>query len=198
MLAHERATSPLFQASAFAFRSFPLLLRLPLAFAPSGNKRHHHHHQPERVPGVPVPLTLRRNGMGTGTGWRREVMRFAVPLLFLFRHLTCSQATSPFGRGRRSRFLPASAGSCHYADHAQLGAAPQSSAAQPQVSGPQDASQQGVSQIFSPLRVINVIIIVNATWVQEAPGPLLSWPRSHTSCPGITDHCPAASPRLRC
>ena len=31
------------QASAFAFRSFPLLLRLPLAFAPSGNKRHHHH-----------------------------------------------------------------------------------------------------------------------------------------------------------
>ena len=42
VLAHERATSPLFQASAFAFRSFPLLLRLPLAFAPSGNKRHHH------------------------------------------------------------------------------------------------------------------------------------------------------------
>ena len=39
---HERATSPLFQASAFAFRSFPLLLRLPLAFAPPGNKRHHH------------------------------------------------------------------------------------------------------------------------------------------------------------
>ena len=45
VLAHERATSPLFQASAFPFRSFPLLLRLPLAFAPSGNKRHHHHHQ---------------------------------------------------------------------------------------------------------------------------------------------------------
>ena len=44
VLAHERATSTLFQASAFAFRSFPLLLRLPLAFAPSGNKRHHHHH----------------------------------------------------------------------------------------------------------------------------------------------------------
>ena len=42
VLAHERATSPLFQASAFAFRSFPLLLRLPLAFAPSGNKRLHH------------------------------------------------------------------------------------------------------------------------------------------------------------
>ena len=35
--------SPLYQASAFAFRSFPLLLRLPLAFAPSGNKRLHHH-----------------------------------------------------------------------------------------------------------------------------------------------------------
>ena len=33
----------LFQASAFAFRSFPLLLRPPLAFAPSSNKRHHHH-----------------------------------------------------------------------------------------------------------------------------------------------------------
>ena len=32
---------------AFAFRSFPpspLLIRLPLAFAPLGNKRHHHHH----------------------------------------------------------------------------------------------------------------------------------------------------------
>ena len=28
-LAHERATSPLFQASAFAFRSFPLLIHLP-------------------------------------------------------------------------------------------------------------------------------------------------------------------------
>ena len=27
-----------------AFRSFPLLLRPPLAFAPSSNKRHHHHH----------------------------------------------------------------------------------------------------------------------------------------------------------
>ena len=42
-LAHERATSPLFKASAFAFRSFPLLIRLPLAFAPLGNKGHHHH-----------------------------------------------------------------------------------------------------------------------------------------------------------
>ena len=42
-LAHERATSPLFKASAFAFRSFPLLIRLPSAFAPLGNKRHHHH-----------------------------------------------------------------------------------------------------------------------------------------------------------
>ena len=42
VLAHERATSPLSQASAFAFRSFPLLLRPPLAFAPSGNKRLHH------------------------------------------------------------------------------------------------------------------------------------------------------------
>ena len=41
-LAHERATSPLFKASAFAFRSFPLLLCLPSAFAPLGNKRHHH------------------------------------------------------------------------------------------------------------------------------------------------------------
>ena len=41
-LAHERATSPLFKASAFAFRSFPLLIRLPSAFAPLGNKRHHH------------------------------------------------------------------------------------------------------------------------------------------------------------
>ena len=41
-LAHERATSPLFKASAFAFRSFPLLIRLPLAFAPLGNKRHLH------------------------------------------------------------------------------------------------------------------------------------------------------------
>ena len=40
-LAHERATSPLFKASAFAFRSFPLLIRLPSAFAPLGNKRHH-------------------------------------------------------------------------------------------------------------------------------------------------------------
>ena len=28
-LAHERATSPLFKASAFAFRSFPLLIHLP-------------------------------------------------------------------------------------------------------------------------------------------------------------------------
>ena len=36
--------APFLQASAFAFRSFPLLFRLPLAFAPSGNKRHHHHH----------------------------------------------------------------------------------------------------------------------------------------------------------
>ena len=36
--------APFLQASAFAFRSFPLLLRLPLAFAPLGNKRHHHHH----------------------------------------------------------------------------------------------------------------------------------------------------------
>ena len=34
----------LFQATAFAFRSFPPLLRPPLAFAPSSNKRHHHHH----------------------------------------------------------------------------------------------------------------------------------------------------------
>ena len=34
--------APFLQASAFAFRSFPLLFRLPLAFAPSGNKRHHH------------------------------------------------------------------------------------------------------------------------------------------------------------
>ena len=42
VLAHERATSPLFQATAFAFRSFPPLLRPPLAFAPSSNKRHHH------------------------------------------------------------------------------------------------------------------------------------------------------------
>ena len=42
-LAHERATSPLFKASAFAFRSFPLLIRLPSAFAPLSNKRHHHH-----------------------------------------------------------------------------------------------------------------------------------------------------------
>ena len=41
-LAHERATSPLFKASAFAFRSFPLLICLPSAFAPLGNKRHHH------------------------------------------------------------------------------------------------------------------------------------------------------------
>ena len=39
---HERATSPLLKASAFAFRSFPLLIRLPSAFAPLGNKRHHH------------------------------------------------------------------------------------------------------------------------------------------------------------
>ena len=43
-LAHERASSPLFKASAFAFRSFPLLICLPSAFAPLGNKRHHHHH----------------------------------------------------------------------------------------------------------------------------------------------------------
>jgi len=42
-LAHERATGPLFKASAFAFRSFPLLICLPSAFAPLGNKRHHHH-----------------------------------------------------------------------------------------------------------------------------------------------------------
>ena len=35
--------APFLQASAFAFRSFPLLFRLPLAFAPLGNKRHHHH-----------------------------------------------------------------------------------------------------------------------------------------------------------
>ena len=34
--------APFLQASAFAFRSFPLLFRLPLAFAPLGNKRHHH------------------------------------------------------------------------------------------------------------------------------------------------------------
>ena len=32
----------IFKASAFAFRSFPLLIRLPSAFAPLGNKRHHH------------------------------------------------------------------------------------------------------------------------------------------------------------
>ena len=31
--------SPLFKASAFAFRSFPLLICLPSAFAPLGNKR---------------------------------------------------------------------------------------------------------------------------------------------------------------
>ena len=37
--------APFLQASAFAFRSFPLLFRLPLAFAPLGNKRHHHHQQ---------------------------------------------------------------------------------------------------------------------------------------------------------
>ena len=36
--------APFLQASTFAFRSFPLLFRLPLAFAPLGNKRHHHHH----------------------------------------------------------------------------------------------------------------------------------------------------------
>ena len=41
-LAHERATSPLFKASAFAFRSFTLLIRLPSAFAPLGDKRRHH------------------------------------------------------------------------------------------------------------------------------------------------------------
>ena len=40
--------SPLFKASAFAFRSFPLLIRLPSAFAPLGNKRHHHHHHHHR------------------------------------------------------------------------------------------------------------------------------------------------------
>ena len=38
-LAHERATSPLFRASAFAFRSFTLFTRIPSAFAPLGNKR---------------------------------------------------------------------------------------------------------------------------------------------------------------
>ena len=46
-LAHERATSPLFQASAFAFRSFTLLTRIPSAFAPLGNKRHHHQINPQ-------------------------------------------------------------------------------------------------------------------------------------------------------
>ena len=50
VLAHERATSPLFQATAFAFRSFPPLLRPPLAFAPSSNKRHHHP-PPPRISG---------------------------------------------------------------------------------------------------------------------------------------------------
>ena len=40
--------APFLQASAFAFRSFPLLFRLPLAFAPSGNKRHHHLFFPPR------------------------------------------------------------------------------------------------------------------------------------------------------
>ena len=43
-LAHERATSPLSSASAFAFRSFTLFTRIPSAFAPLGNKRHHHRH----------------------------------------------------------------------------------------------------------------------------------------------------------
>ena len=33
---------PLFKAPAFAFRSFTLLIRIPSAFAPLGNKRHHH------------------------------------------------------------------------------------------------------------------------------------------------------------
>ena len=42
VLAHERATIPLFQASAFAFRGFTLLTRTPSAFAPLGNKRLHH------------------------------------------------------------------------------------------------------------------------------------------------------------
>ena len=36
------AFGALFKASAFAFRSFPLLICLPSAFAPLGNKRHHH------------------------------------------------------------------------------------------------------------------------------------------------------------
>ena len=60
VLAHERATSPLFQASAFAFRSFPLLLRLPLAFAPSGNKRHHHHHARSAWGRASAPTSARR------------------------------------------------------------------------------------------------------------------------------------------
>ena len=40
-LAHERATSPLFSASAFAFRSFTPLTCIPSAFAPLGNKCQH-------------------------------------------------------------------------------------------------------------------------------------------------------------
>ena len=42
-LAHERATSPLFRASAFAFRSFSVFILIFSAFAPSGNRRHHLH-----------------------------------------------------------------------------------------------------------------------------------------------------------
>ena len=48
-LAHERSTSPLFWASAFASRSFSVFILIFSAFAPSGNKRHrrpaHCHYQ---------------------------------------------------------------------------------------------------------------------------------------------------------
>jgi hypothetical protein len=50
--------APFLQASAFAFRSFPLLFRLPLAFAPLGNKRHHHHHHQPTL-NLIVALTIR-------------------------------------------------------------------------------------------------------------------------------------------
>ena len=53
--------APFLQASAFAFRSFPLLFRLPLAFAPLGNKRHHHHHHhhanDQRITFLPAAFT---------------------------------------------------------------------------------------------------------------------------------------------
>ena len=71
--------APSLQASAFAFRSFPLLFRLPLAFAPLGNKRHHHHagyvndHMPVTTKIDILDEEVAATGLAVGLPHRRDV-----------------------------------------------------------------------------------------------------------------------------